>query len=543
MIGFYFLWLRHTLVSLVLLVPVVSVLFVAIQSFDDFNYRFERAGAPIEEKRGLAVVFLSSAFCLSLWGQFYVKGWKRLESYYRELWGVELAEFSDVRRPDYRGDYKPSPINEHVMTKAYSPWKRRAVFLIAFVVTLVFIGMVIGTVMLVYYSDFHEDLTATGVSILFSVQIFAYQLVWDSLSDKLVELQNPRTDMEARNMDVAVLFPFSFVSAYANLAVKAVYEDSPWGQSCLSEDCTKKMELLLYQVVLPVFFAQAVSMLKPYVILRFSLWWEARRLLKQGRKIHRGFIEVQAKRPPFGPSQLNSEMNIMAVLLGYVLLFGSVAPGIVVAVTLIFLVKIRIDAFKLCNVYQRVIPARLPPDGIGQWGKVVQALAEVGRMTCLFIPIFNLSYFNSPGVDEGQDWLLDALGAAPHGLSDLQKVVLWFACKEVLDRLGQLVDFLIPDVSTETKLMRAKRQKVAKRMRNQLATRKGWNGADEEEQPALNCCMVSKSCAFETMSPRAGQIYRDVDTKTTKHLKDLDLWDKADKSDFGLPFDRVTYFG
>lgn len=90
-------------------------------------------------------------------------------------------------------------------------------------------------------------------------------------------------------------------------------------------------------------------------------------------------------------------------------------------------------------------------------------------MTCLFIPIFNLSYFSNPDVDEGQDWFLDAFGAAPHGMSDLQKVVLWFACEEVLRRIGQLIELFIPDECYDTRLMRARRQKVVRRIHRNMA--------------------------------------------------------------------------
>merc|ERR1712032_968605 len=82
--------------------------------------------------------------------------------------------------------------------------------------------------------------------------------------------------------------------------------------------------------------------------------------------IDRSFIEVQNKRPAFTSVEINVDMNIMLILLGYMLLFGWAAPGITLIILVTFLLKIRIDAFKLCSVHQRIIP-QTNVNGIGEW--------------------------------------------------------------------------------------------------------------------------------------------------------------------------------
>ena len=47
---------------------------------------------------------------------------------------------------------------------------------------------------------------------------------------------------------------------------------------------------------------------------------------------------------------------MMMLQLGYVILFGFAALGVIMVTSISFLVKIRVDAFKLCFVYQRIIP-------------------------------------------------------------------------------------------------------------------------------------------------------------------------------------------
>jgi hypothetical protein len=287
------------------------------------------------------------------------------------------------------------------------------------------------------------------------------------------------------------------------------------------------MRIGLYVVVLPVLFAQVPSMLTPYIIYRFKLWMESRKLSKTGGDVVRiGFLEAQAKQPQFLPiDHLNTEMNQMAILLGYVMLFGCVAPGITAAVCLTFVVKIRIDAFKLCNVYQRVMPARLVLDGIGAWDQVLHLLVDLGRATSLAIPILNLGYFNSTPEEEP---LLELLGAGPDGLTVLQKVVLWFVCKELLERIGKLIDYFVDDVSNETKLLVARRKKVTTKMKMILSKGMNKETSDQSRGPGKQLNGPPE------LNPRASQLFQTADAGSQKHLAEQELWvgveDDADGS-------------
>ena len=48
-------------------------------------------------------------------------------------------------------------------------------------------------------------------------------------------------------------------------------------------------------------------------------------------------------------------MNLMMIQLGYVIFFGFAVLGFIMVTSISSLVKIRVDAFKLCFVYQHII--------------------------------------------------------------------------------------------------------------------------------------------------------------------------------------------
>jgi hypothetical protein len=541
LIAFYFAWLRYTSKAIFWTMPAAFLFSVTVQVFDERE--------TLTQQRGLAATYMISAICLSIWSVCYIKGWKRAESYYREVWGVKSTEeFCEVKRPDYRGEKKKNPLNEKATTKVYPTQSQMRVSVAAGAIFLAFTVLVMGTMLLIYSNE--KTLGTSFTGILFSLQIFVYQLAWNLVSAYLVDLLNPKSHTDQRNLEVLVLFPISFLSAYANLCYRA-YNKS-WGESCWSSelDCTKAMRPSLYQVVLPVLSAQVMSMLMPFVLFRYKLWDEEHKMRRAGKKdIAISFIEIQSKRPPFGPRELNKEMNQMAIQLGYVLLFGCVAPGVGLAVFVVFLVKIRVDAFKLCNVYQRVVPSRLPADGIGAWSTIIDTLAEVGRATALAIPLFNLEYFDQPGDSEP---LLELLGAGPDGLTLLQKVVLWFALKELAERMGQLISYCVNDVAEGTRLIGAKRQKVIQKVFAMLSKRNAPYKSDASA--SIQGWSTTRPSHFPAnLEPKKADRTRFVNTSTEvnldnlqqpgQHLANQDLWHYVDQEDFGDPFKWSTYFG
>jgi hypothetical protein len=490
-----------------------------------------------------------------------------------------------------------NPLNENRRTKEYPAHKRVLVKLLAVVVTVVFISMVVAAVAGIYMlqgeiqsrlswamsgeGEFSDVETAaatcsgkdfwdptvcqSGVNVddiphyatccgarskatsaasaLFSAQICVFQILWGFIHLKLIDLANPRTDEQAKDLAVQFLFPFSFVSTYANIGYHAFY--SVWNEPCLDSNCLHVMRPAMYMVVLPAIGVQVASMLVPYALYRYGLISEKRELLKRQPEleaVERSFIEVQAKRPAFGLEELNNDMNVMMLLTGYLLLFGFAAPGISAAILVTFLVKIRIDAFKLCSVHQRVVPgAAQNCQGIGEWNEVLATMVSFGRWTAFLIPVLNLQYFN---LTPEQSWVVRLLRTnmtgpqtshIDEGLTDFQKLLFVFVCKEIMDRVVVFVDYLIPSEARATKLMQAKREKMRSKMVNTLA-RKGEGKQDASAEKVREAVRQLKDCSDKTVE---GVRNLNLPKMNSSHPD----WANQEQSDFA-PADKMsTYFG
>jgi hypothetical protein len=398
--AFYFLWLGFTANSLAK-VLIFSVPFI-IGFYGGLADTKTKNGARIQ-----AFSYILGSLLISVWITTYQKGWTRLEKHYAEVWGMETHKGQPETLASYDGDLVPNPLDENTKYKLYD-WRKKIVLnVVAAFITLVFVTLVTTIIMLIY--RFEKDLGgATYANLLMSAQVIGFQIVWDEVAEWLVQFRNPRNSIEHKDMAVVMLFPVSFIGTYTNLFFAAVHKT--WFESCVHEDCTQDLRLQLIQVVLPVIFVQFAVMLKPYIVYRAMLWEETWSLRRKIRREQReageqpdpskevkviSFLEKQAKQWAYGIRELNRDFNIMTIVLGYVMLFGAIAPLQIFVVFVAFVVKIRIDAFKLCTVYSRVIPSVSGAAGIGNWNAVHKALATLGRMTTLAIPLINIKYLQS----------------------------------------------------------------------------------------------------------------------------------------------------
>jgi hypothetical protein len=349
---------------------------------------------------------------------------------------------------------------------------------------------------------------------------------------------------------VQLLFPFSFVSTYANIFFHALY--AVWDEPCFGVNCLNVMRPAMYMVVLPAIAVQVASMLVPFALYRYALISEVKELKKTLNKadtdtIDRSFIEVQNKRPDFTSVEINNDMNVMFILLGYLLLFGWAAPGITLVILITFLLKIRIDAFKLCSVHQRIIPG-FNCDGIGEWNDVLHNIIVLGRWTAFIIPVVNLPYFNSHSQESTVTWLFQGglseptIGAAAadgqHGLTWLQKFVFIFLCKEAVDRMCAIVDIFFFDKADATKLMAAKREKMRMKLASRIA-----RAEDEAEGDAGSAKTKLKDYIQKLTEGTEGTIKgvhnRDLPTLDSANPK----WSHYEHSDFAPADKKKTYFG
>merc|ERR1712048_911049 len=124
----------------------------------------------------------------------------------------------------------------------------------------------------------------------------------------------------------------------------------------------------------------------------------------------------------------------------------------------------------MCSVYQRTLPdIAFFGDGIGAWTDVLESVCQIGRWTCVIVPVYNLPYFDLPAKDS---WVVSLVLDVTHGdgtLSGFQKLILVFFMKQVVDSICGLVDNCYDAQSETEKLLVTRHSKALSMMHTQSA--------------------------------------------------------------------------
>merc|ERR1719487_2655957 len=114
------------------------------------------------------------------------------------------------------------------------------------------------------------------------------------------------------------------------------------------------------------------------------LWFELYQLRKQGiEPPSRCFAEEQSKYTEFRIREQIESMLTLVISLGFVFMFGTVAPIVVPLSFLVFWVQLRANAYLVTMATKRTVPRKQV--GIGAWQDVMELLMKFGILFSGFL--------------------------------------------------------------------------------------------------------------------------------------------------------------
>lgn len=142
---------------------------------------------------------------------------------------------------------------------------------------------------------------------------------------------------------------------------------------------------------------QLKALIWPYVKLKFLNYIEQKRLeAKRGNRsvsINRlPFLERQGLMSEYDLDHQISDFQSLTLALSGAIVFTGVAPLLGVVALIIFVIRLRVDAWKLCVLLRRPFPHI--EDGIGDWNFIIDAFMWIGLTVSVAIPVLNLDRFD-----------------------------------------------------------------------------------------------------------------------------------------------------
>merc|ERR1712139_720054 len=112
--------------------------------------------------------------------------------------------------------------------------------------------------------------------------------------------------------------------------------------------------------------------------------------------------------------------------------------GLGLVVLPILMVRLRVDAWKLCVLLRRPFP--YIEDGIGPWNYIIDAFMWIGLTASVAIPVLNLDRFDD--------------------LGPIEKLALFLVIERGLVLVKVICGSLLPETSAEAQLMMDRRMYV-----------------------------------------------------------------------------------
>jgi anoctamin-10/anoctamin-7 len=137
-------------------------------------------------------------------------------------------------------------------------------------------------------------------------------------------------------------------------------------------------------------------------------------------------IEKQYTLPDFDMTLLLTDFSKIIVQFGYAVLFVTAFPLAPLMAFLSTYVQIRIDGWKLLQLYRRPEP-RIAED-IGSWEDMLQIISVISIMTNIGMVTFTGKYFIN------LEWTI--------------RWIIFLAAEHFVFCCAQLVDYCIPDIPT-----------------------------------------------------------------------------------------------
>lgn len=446
--AFLFAWngvVCKSLVPLILL-AMVWLLTVTVAQWAEFW--------EINERQ---VIGFSMVLCI--WSKITFNMWTREQNFFQELWGMQGSSDEGLTRPQFRGTDMPSPLNERLQERQEPEHVSKARRAIGALITSMFCLLVFFFVMATLLLFQHRPARIMPWVLTFMIKIF--QCIFQFVVKGLTDFENHKFQEDYFNSYLWKLFLFEFVNNYSAFFFLTI--KNSW-----MEEGTNGLEEPQKQVSMTLMLLALCSIMQvPFELVKvqFKLWYEDYAYKKKFEKDppERSFVEEQAKMITIDEPYEVQNMMTLVIALGYILLFGGVAPRVVLYSFAVFVVQLRAFAVLLTTSAQRPFPQRA--QGIGNWGVVVVFLMNCGVIYSGFLFVaFGKTFKKSDIMAKMTGFVIFLVGM----------YVSWGA-----------IDLFFPGASPEATLL-AKRRNYIMKMIMKLTSRNDLKGVKEQSMAEID---------------------------------------------------------
>jgi len=371
-----------------------------------------------------------------IWARVMMNLWQREEEYFRCLWNQETID-DQIVRPSFEGIPMKSDVDDNIMEENAD--RMTAIgkqFISTTVMILCCLFVMIVTGAWVHSHGGHLTMTA---SFCLSAMVKTFELMYNALSAKLIEMENHKFDQDFHDAWVWQQFMFQAVNSY--WPCMSIALSQAISEQCPEIGCFESMRKQVSTLVVILIACSILFLGLERIQVWYDIWSEDRGLERLGVSAKRSVVEEQSKYSVYDMRAQVENMLQLVLGLGFVLLFGTLQPLVAPLCFVHFACAMRCRAVLLTWFTKRSLPHKL--QGVGAWSDVMGTL-------------MNFSVFFS-GV------LIVSWGRFFHGAQMLAKTTGFAAWVMTMAVAWALVDIICPPKSKEAQIM-VKRRNYAHRV-------------------------------------------------------------------------------
>ena len=185
----------------------------------------------------------------------FLEYWKRRESSLAIKWGQTKFEKLEIPRGHFNGKKRRNPITDELDEVHLENWKRWKYFIISYLVTSVFICLVISIVVGLFFikQEYQNKYVTTACSFINALQIQVFNKIYKKIAVLLTEMENHKTQSDHEDSLILKTFAFQFVNSFNSLIYIAYikgYTEGCFDISYDGEQGTDCMNELFYQLLI-----------------------------------------------------------------------------------------------------------------------------------------------------------------------------------------------------------------------------------------------------------------------------------------------------
>lgn len=347
------------------------------------------------------------------WSIVMLETWKREEKRIAMRWGMSDFEQTELDRPEFNGVLINSYIDGSEL-KYYPVMTRSKKIAFSLVVISLMICMVIGTVTGIYIMRFSlqvgatAPIASTAASIVNTVQITIFNMIYSTLSVKLTDFENHRTDTDYEDSMITKLFAFQFINSYASFFFLAFIAsnlqradgapDSYTGQ-CGAPTCmTPLMVNLAIIFGSRITVTNAINIAIPYYAYKNNHKKETEGIVGELTRPEEDYL--------LSPAAVGDSLNNYAdtaIQYGFMTLFITALPIACFFALFTNMVKVKIMALQAFHLTKRPVPKGA--QDIGTWQSIFELISTFAVITNGAVICFTMDVLSDYYTLFGRSWI------------------------------------------------------------------------------------------------------------------------------------------